>query len=185
MKEKSEEEKILLSLKNGNLAAFEKILLLYEDRIFNYIYHLVGQKQDAEDLTQETFIKLYTHIKTIDINKNFLVWLYKIATNTVYDFWRRKKNKKEILLDELQNLETIETETTYLNIEKQEVVRDVQNALAKIKPIYRTVLLLFYKNNFTYKEIAETLNLPLNTVKIYIHRAKKELKEKLKNGKTY
>ncbi|MCX6703035.1 MAG: RNA polymerase sigma factor [Candidatus Wolfebacteria bacterium] len=67
-------------------------------RILNYVYRLVKKREDAEDLAQETFIHLYANISRIDPENNFRAWLYKIATNVVYDWWRKRKNIKEISL---------------------------------------------------------------------------------------
>lgn len=178
MRQNLNEEKYLLNLaKSGDIEAFEKILFLYEKPIYNYIYRLTGQKQDAEDLTQKTFIKLYKSLKTINLDKNFKSWLYKIATNTVYDWFRKKKREAELLIsDQEEYFETLEQEDAYYNLETN---RELETALNELKPIYKSVLLLFYKESLPYQEIAQALNLPLNTVKTYLYRAKQALKKEL------
>jgi RNA polymerase sigma-70 factor (ECF subfamily) len=90
------EKELLAQAKGGSLAAFEKILYLYEKPIFNYICRLTRQKEDAEDLTQQTFIKLYKSLKSINLDKSFKSWLYKIATNTTYDWFRKKEARGRI-----------------------------------------------------------------------------------------
>jgi RNA polymerase sigma-70 factor, ECF subfamily len=174
----SKEKGLLILAKNGDLAAFEKILSQYEKAIFNHLYRLVGRREDAEDLTQKTFIKLYRSIKTIDLEKNFKAWLYKIATNTAYDWLRIKKREATFLSDDIENCaETIDAEDTYYSIERLE---DLERALNKIKPAYKSILLLCYKDCLAYQEIAEVLNIPINTVKTHIYRAKQALKNELK-----
>lgn len=174
-----EEQKLILSLRDGDLAAFEQTLFLYEKQIFNHIYRLVGQEQDAQDLLQETFIKVYRNRSRIDINKSFKGWLYKIATNTTYDWFRKKSHYQgQISLDEIdeEKLETIDAQSPYYQIEAS---NDIADALAGVKPAYRNILLLFYRDGFSYEEIADILEIPLNTVKTHLFRAKKQLKEKL------
>ena len=100
-----------------------------------------------------------------------------IATNTAYDFLRGKKRKAEISLDE--ESETISDLKTYYI--EEGLVSDVDKALMQINSGYRRALLLFYQQGFEYKEIADILGIPINTVKTHIGRGKEQLKEKLKN----
>lgn len=179
-----DEKNLLVAAKSGDLDAFEKILFKYERGIFGYIYRMVSQKQDAEDLTQDTFVKLYKNRANIDTERNFKSWLYKIATNTVYDWLRQKKRTPKIEpLDESElRFETIEAGGTYYYTGSTND-NDIEASLQKIKPIYKTVLLLLYREGLTYQEIADSLNLPINTVKTYLRRAKQDLKKALeKNG---
>lgn len=174
-------KELLESVKNGDLAAFEEILFLYEKPIFNYIFRLVGRKEDAEDLTQETFLKLHKSVNLIDFEGNFKSWLYKIATNTAYDWLRKKSRKKELFIfdnDTEQHIETIAQEPTYYNIEN---AYDIEKALRGIKPTYKTVLLLFYYEDLDYNEISKILSVPINTVKTYLRRARLSLKKELEN----
>ncbi len=173
------EKEFILAAKNGDLNAFEKILFLYEKRIFNYIYRLVGNKYDAQDVTQDTFIKLYKNINIIDTEKNFKNWLYKIATNTTYDFLRKRKNAPELLSLDDANFkpETIQDKDLYSNLIDAVDAKEVEAAFDKIKPVYKTVLMLFYQQDLTYKEIAEIIDAPINNIKTYMRRAKQELKK--------
>lgn len=175
------DKKILIAAKRKNFKAFEAILSHYEKVIFNYIFRLVNHRQDAEDLTQETFIKVYTHLSSIDPEKSFRAWLYKIATNVTYDWFRKKGAHPELFIidDPLAGFETIDEESTYLKIEK---AQDLLKALAGIKPIYRTVLDLFYHQGLSYEEVAQSLAIPLNTVKTHLFRAKRALKQALGPG---
>jgi RNA polymerase sigma-70 factor (ECF subfamily) len=168
---------ILIRAKAGDIEAFEQILSFYEKAIYNYCLKILRNPNSAQDVTQETFIKVYTHRKSIDIDKNIKTWIFTIATNTVYDFLRSKKRKKEISLDE--NEETISSLKAYYP--EEGLVSDVNKALDKINPEYKKSLLLFYKQGFQYHEIADLLNIPINTVKTHISRGKEQIKEKLKN----
>ncbi len=179
--DKDQEKELVEAAKGGNLEAFEQILFAYEKPIYSYVYRLVRQKEDAQDLTQETFVKLYKHIDSVDSEKNFRAWVYKIATNTVYDWLRKKQKRQELFIidDPDVQFETVDVETPYQDMQRVERAKDVETALQKVRPVYRAVLLLFYWQGFGYTEIANVLSLPLNTVKTYLYRAKHALKEEL------
>jgi len=173
------EKEVIAAAQKGDLKAFEQILFLYEKRIYAYIYGFVNQKYDAEDLTQETFVKLYKNVKNIDTEKSFKSWLYKIATNTVYDWLRRKRGVPVILelneeIAELEDVETMDDNNPYDREEKKKLVDD---ALQAVKPAHKKILHLFYREDLGYKEIAKALNIPINTVKTNLRRAKAALRE--------
>jgi len=170
------DKNILIRAKAGDLEAFEYILSFYEKAIYNYCLRIIKNSQNAKDITQETFIKVYTHRTGIDPEKNIKTWIFTIATNTAYDFIRSKKRKRETSLDE-EN-ETISSFAAYYP--QEGLVSDVDKALEQIKPEYKKVLVLFYQQGFAYKEISEILEMPINTVKTYIARGKEQLKEVLK-----
>jgi RNA polymerase sigma-70 factor (ECF subfamily) len=142
---------------------------------------MLKNSHNAKDVTQDTFIKVYMHRKLIDPEKNIKTWIFTIATNTAYDFLRAKKRKGEVSLDEENKKfsETILSLETYYG--EEGLVSDVDRALEQINPEYKKVLLLFYQQGFKYEEIAEILEIPINTVKTHIKRGKEQLKEKLKN----
>lgn len=170
---------ILKAAKRGDIDAFEKILFMYEKQIFSYLYRFVNQKEDAEDLVQNTFLKLYKNIKSIDTDKNFNAWVYKIATNTAYDWLRKKRRHPELFIEDANAIETIEDENAYDMLDGAYNTEMIVKALNKIKPIYKSILLLFYKDELSYQEISEALCIPINTVKSHLYRAKKSLKEQL------
>ena len=105
--------------------------------------------------------------------------MFTVATNTVYDWLRKaKKNKEMFIVDDPDiNFETIDDRFSYKLIEDKELI---DNALKNIKPVYQSAIVLFYRDELTYDEISEVLNVPINTVKTYIYRAKKALSEHLK-----
>jgi RNA polymerase sigma-70 factor, ECF subfamily len=174
-------QETLAELKAGNIKAYEQMLFLFAKPIFGYIYSLVHDKDDAEDITQEVFIKVYKNLHTIEPEKNFKNWLYKIATNTFYDWCRAKKRRLEVAIDEQDlDFETNATDEAYLTIEGLDDNFDLELALKNIKPIYQTVLMLYYYQGFSYEEISDSLNLPLNTVKTYLRRAKIDLRAAIK-----
>ncbi len=175
------DKETLEKLKRGGLKAFEAVFSLYEKAIYGYIFSMVSHKENAEDLTQEVFLKLYKNIGSIDLENNFKNWLYKIATNTVYDWLRKKKRGMEMFIidGEENSFETIDPCSPYINIED---TKDLETALGNIKPNYRRALLLFYYEGMAYEEIAGILEIPLNTAKTHIRRAKEALKLSYEKG---
>jgi RNA polymerase sigma-70 factor (ECF subfamily) len=161
------------------LRAFEVLLSLYEKQIFSYVLRLVRHREDAEDLTQTTFIKCHRSIAQVDPEKNVRAWVYRIATNVVHDWWRSRKHEPawfDPAEDDGIAVETNEAADTYYSVEKR---HDLDIALSALKPMHRTVLLLYYQQGLSYQEIAESLTVPINTVKTHISRAKQALKKEL------
>lgn len=163
---------------------FEELLTLYEKRVYSHVYRMTGNRADTEDLTQEVFMKIYSTMALIRPDKNVKAWIYTIATNTVYD-WLRKKQRApvSITLDSVDlaegdTSETIGDEPAYIYTGGH---IDLERALMQIKPAYRMVLLLVYTEGLKYEEIAQVLGVPLNTVKTHIRRAKQSLKSYLNN----
>lgn len=164
---------------DGDQHAFEVFLLMYEKPIFNHLIRLVGSRDEAADLLQETFIRLYTKRFQIDTEGNVKNWLYKVATNIAYDYFRKKKRENLVSIDDEDLSETIEAKLSYTNLEHEIATIDLENALEKIRPHYKNILLLYYREGFTYEEVAKMLELPLNTVKTHLRRARQELNKLL------
>lgn len=170
------EKEFIAKAQKGDVGAFEEIMSEYERSIFGYVLRLTANREDAEDITQETFLKVYNHLNSYDASRPFKTWIYTIATRTVYDLFRKRKVHQELYIidDEDIGFETIDETDAYKKIETAE---ELENALAKIKPTYRSILLLHYMQEFTYEEISEALNQPLGTVKTNLRRAKIALKQ--------
>lgn len=179
--EKSEKE-LIEALITGEIAAFEAILTRYEKAIWNHLRRLTGSTDDATDLTQETFIKLYQKRHLVDPRGNFKNWLYRVATNTAYDAMRKKHHIVEVSIDDNDDSsETIFPELAYSITEEKILSHDIEQALSKIAPHYRNILLLYYREGFGYEELSVLLNIPLNTIKTHLRRAKQSLQEHLQN----
>lgn len=177
--EKARQQATIQDMIAGNQHAFEKVLYLYEKPIFNHLIRLAGSRDEADDLLQETFIRLYDRRSQINIDGNLKNWLYKVATNIAYDFLRKKKRENLVSIDDETKFETIEPELSYTSLESEIITADLENALREIRPHYRNILLLYYREGFSYDELAEMLELPLGTVKTHIRRARGELSELL------
>lgn len=159
----------------GNLQAFDAILDQYQKLIYNHLIRLTGSSDEAADLLQDTFIHLYNKRSQIEPNGNLKNWLYKVATNIAYDYFRKQKRESHLSIDQEDTSETIEAALSYTSLEHEIRTIDLENALHEIRPHYKNILLLYYREGFSYEEIANILELPINTVKTHIRRARQEL----------
>ncbi len=166
----------IVRAKQGSLKAFEQVLFCYEKQVYGFMFRFVQSRVDAEDLTQETFLKVYTSLGSFDTEKPFAPWLFTIATHTAYDWLRKLQRRGELFIidDENHPFETIDERQTYSAIEAR---LDVEAALAKLKPTHRFVLLLYYGQQLSYEQIAEMLPAPIGTVKTHLYRARKALED--------
>ncbi|HVU06688.1 MAG TPA: RNA polymerase sigma factor [Candidatus Paceibacterota bacterium] len=172
---------ILERARKGDILAFEEIVSTFEKPLWSYLVRLVGSKDDAEDLIQDTFVKIFKHIKAIDPSKNIKSWIYTIATNTAYDFLRKKKRQATTELDE--EYETKPDSASYYSVSTEDNIetKDVAAAIDRLNLLYRGPIILYYKDGFSYEEIADMLSIPINTLKTRLSRAKKQLATLLVN----
>jgi RNA polymerase sigma-70 factor, ECF subfamily len=167
--------------KKGDLLAFEQIIFEFEKPLWNYLVRLSGSRDDAEDLIQETFVKVYKHIKSIDSSKNIKSWIYTIATNTAYDYLRKRKREALVELDEEYETNVESTAYNTVSVEENIESKDVSAAIDRLDALYKGPILLYYKDGFSYEEIADMLSIPINTLKTRLSRAKKQLATLLVN----
>lgn len=183
-----EEKELIIKAKEGSIMAFNDLLYLYENRVFGYCMKVLGNRPDALDATQETFIKFWKNLDSVNEVLPLKSWIFKIATNTCFDILRKRKNTP-ILFTELEktddegNIATFDPPDTYQLPSRLFKRIDIENAISKVRDKYRVPIVLFYVEDMTYENIAETLNIPLNTVKSLIFRGRKMLVDELeKNG---
>lgn len=172
-----------------------EIYKTYSPRILVYLSRLVG-KDDAEDLMQEVFIKVFNSLKTFKGDAQVSTWIYKIATNTAIDklksFNYRKEKNKLTSLDYIEPLKlhagleaNRETDLEY-NLLKQEMNQCIADYINKLPDNYRMIFLLREYDNLSFEEITEITGISFDNVKIRLHRAKKKLHELfLKNCSHY
>ena len=170
----------------GQQDLYGLILDRYQKPIFNFIYRFFGNYALAEDLTQDTFLRCYQFLKSYDQKRKFSTWLYTVAKNLCIDHLKKRSPGREISLERV--LPVVEKKNSSLPqdqnpqrmcIRSQEDAR-LFEGLGELEPTRRLVLVLYYFQGLTYQEIAETLSVPVSTVKIRIFRAKKALLEKMK-----
>jgi len=155
--------------------AFDELVHRYLKPIYNFLYSMSKDREVADELTQETFLKVWKNLKKFQSDKNFKVWLYAIARNVLIDWFRKKKNinfsqldiSEEVLFeDTLIDLEPLPPEI----FERQEIMTELESALETISPNQKLIISLHDREDLTFEEIAEITKKPTNTVKSQYRR---------------
>lgn len=181
----AENELVRLS-QNGDITAYAILVKEYSIGILTFINRLVSSKEDAEDISQEVFIKAFKEINQFKGYSSFKTWLYAIAKNMSYSYLK-KKRPEMISLDEKSDLiDTISINYPDIGVDSVSNLEDflsiVKKSLSGLPLKYNNIIQLYYYNHFKYNEISEILNIPIGTVKTHLYRALQTLrKEVLKN----
>ncbi|KAA3613781.1 MAG: RNA polymerase subunit sigma-24 [Calditrichaeota bacterium] len=178
---------VIASALEGNEDAYAQILARYRGPLFHMLFKMVHSKEEAEDLTQEAFIKAFRALASFNEEYAFSTWLYKIAANNCIDYLRKKRlqtfsyNKPIASKDgELQREYADENEATDKPMLDTEKTHMINLAIEDLPPKYKLAIELRHKEELSYEDIAEKLDIPLGTVKARIFRAREMLKRKLK-----
>lgn len=158
---------MIIIMKNCDEKSLEILIKQYLKPIYNFVYRYAGNAQDAEDITQDVFVKVWRNLKKFDRQKSFKAWIFTIAKNTSIDFLKKKKTIPLSSFDTLIDPSPL----PYEILEQKGMGEMLSRAINKLSPKYRTVLSLSYNKHLTFREIAESLNEPLNTVKSRYRRA--------------
>ncbi|MFA5188790.1 MAG: sigma-70 family RNA polymerase sigma factor [Patescibacteria group bacterium] len=181
----SDEQLVHNYLKHKDEKSLEILVARYLKPIYGFVYRYTNLLNEAEDITQEVFVKVWRNLKKFDQKRSFKTWLFQIAKNTAIDFLRQKKNIF------FSAFETEDGENPLLNtivdqnplpmeiFDQKNLAEKLSAAIDLLSEKYRQVIHLRYNNQFTFREIAETLNEPLDTVKSRHRRALIALKELL------
>lgn len=182
------EKDLLLKARNGDVEAFEMIIEDYQKKVFNIALRMIGNHDDASELAQEVFIRIYKSIKNFKGESSLSTWIYRITTNVCLDELRKRKNKNVVSLDEDVKHEDGEIKrqvedtgpTPDIIAEKNEIRRVVKEAILSLPEDQRTVIILRDIQGFSYDEIAKIMNCPEGTVKSRINRSRQILRDRLK-----
>jgi RNA polymerase sigma-70 factor (ECF subfamily) len=174
----------------GQEPAFRELLTRYERPVFSLIYRMVRDRTLAEDLAQEAFVRAFNAIGTYKTSYKFSNWILKIANNHTIDHLRKRK-LDTVSIDGSPHARTAEEidrsrvviesrdETPEEYVEHRELGSQIEAAIGELREEYRTVIVLRHVEGYAYDEIAEVMELPLGTVKTYLHRARGELRKSL------
>ncbi|GEN31665.1 RNA polymerase sigma-70 factor (ECF subfamily) [Cerasibacillus quisquiliarum] len=174
-------------VKKGDQSAFEDIVVLFQSKIYQHCYRMLGNAHEAEDVAQEAFIRAYVNIHSYDDSRKFSTWLYRIATNLSID--RLRKRKPDYFLDaEIKGTDGLDMYSQLATdarlpeeeVQGMELEKMIYQEIANLPPIYRSIITLRYLEEFSLKEISEIMDLPLGTVKTRIHRGREALRKKLR-----
>jgi RNA polymerase sigma-70 factor (ECF subfamily) len=178
MEQQAEEIGWIEQTLRGDRAAFGQLMHRYTGAVYNLAYRMLGGAEDAEDASQEIFLRAYTRLASFDRDRRFSTWLLSIASNYCIDRLRRRRYAWLTLDDVAFSLPAKERgpERSALDREQQAIV---QRALQKLPDNYRTVTVLRYWNDLSYEEIAQVTGLTESTIKTRLHRARHMLAEAL------
>ncbi|MBK7445409.1 MAG: sigma-70 family RNA polymerase sigma factor [Ignavibacteria bacterium] len=179
------DEQLILQFQNEDKGAYVEIVMRYKDRLVNFLYRFTGNRETAEDISQETFLKLYKNKDKYSEIAKFSTWLYTIALNearsnfrkekkhsavSINDFYEDNHNDYQIRSDDYNPEEDANAETESFYIQK---------AINSLNEIHREIIVLRDIEELDYEEIAKTLDIPLGTVRSRINRARESLKVSL------
>jgi RNA polymerase sigma-70 factor (ECF subfamily) len=174
-----EETTLIKRAITGDTYAFAELVTMHQLFLYNLALRAVSHSQEAQDVTQETFIRAWKGLKNFRGESGFRTWLYRILMNLCYDRYPRlQREKNTISLEEDEEEIPVES---YLEqgSEQVEFSQFIQQELRNLPEIYRLVLSLRFKQELSYQEISEVMDMPIGTVKTTIFRAKAQLKERL------
>jgi RNA polymerase sigma-70 factor (ECF subfamily) len=168
----------------GDTPAAGELFTVYHDRICHYIACMIRDTAEAEDLTQETFLRAHCRQEALRDPKAARGWLYRIATNVCLDRLRQRTRQARVCQDELQHVRpaALENSSVQEQAERAETSTCVQRCLDYLPDSYRAVILLYEGHGLTAPEIANLLGVSLATVKIRLHRARRRLQEVMEIG---
>lgn len=184
------DQEVVSEARAGRQAAYRELVRRYERPIFSLIYRMVRDRERAEDLAQETFVKALNAVESYRPEFKFSSWIFKIANNVAIDHLRRRE-LSTLSLDGSPHAATPEAiqatalqlgdrqETALEELEARELGGEIERAIGRLRPEYRACILMRHVEGRPYEEIATMLDLPLGTVKTYIHRARNELRQYL------
>ncbi len=177
------DEILVMATLNGDMDAFEELMVRYQKMVFKAAYRLMGQKEEAEDMVQEVFMIVYRKMHLFNPEKKFSSWLYRIAVNTCISKLRSRKNTipapfDDAILTPTEGRPQIEMDPQAF-LEQKELRDEIWQAANQLPENYRIVLTLRYQMNLSNQEIADTLQIKKDNVEVRIHRARKALRQQL------
>lgn len=181
------EQELITRSQNGDIDAFEELVAKYERKVFAIAYRFMGNPEDANDLTQEAFLKAYQSIKGFRQEASFSTWIARIVSNVCRDQLRKVKKTNESSLDEDVWLEegTVKKQlkddrpTPEEQYERKELKKYLQGLINNLNPEYKMVVVLRDIQGYSYEEIAQMLDCSLGTVKSRLNRARKALRDQI------
>jgi len=187
MERLTDEQLVALTLQ-GEKAAFNILVERYQKQIFSLAYHLHNDYDEARDLAQEAFIRIYQQLPSFKQNMRFFSWMYMVAQNTCINTLRKLPHES-LTLEEHYKLNEPETEGASRDpiavLEDREQAEDFARLLRDLPEQYRTVILLKYLEKLSYREISERLGLPESTVEARLHRGRNYLRNMLKKRQAF
>ena len=179
---------VVRQVQAGDVAAFDRLITKYRERVFGIVYHMTSNREDAADLTQEAFIKAFQSIQRFGGQSSFFTWLYRIAVNSTLSHLRKSRLRSFFSLEGINSEEPVAKEivaalTDKTGGDRDAYVRELQeklnDAMQKLSTKHRTVVTLFEIDGLSHQEIAEVMDCSVGTVRSRLHYAKHLLQSEL------
>jgi RNA polymerase sigma-70 factor, ECF subfamily len=173
------EQDLIRRARTGDESAFEQLVVAFTPDLYRVIRRMVADKKETEGIVQEAFWRTWQNLSRYKTDRRFFPYLVTIATNLARDIWRKERNvlpdEYEALAENSSGLPSPENK-----LEEAELLQSLSTAVQHLPFQYRAVIALRYDAELSYEEIASALELPINTVRTYLHRAKSVLHDNLK-----
>lgn len=164
----------------GNFESFRKLVEKYYKQVFNLALRLIGDRDEAEDITQETFLNIFKNLSYFNPDFKFSTWVFKVATNTCFSFLRKKERVSNLQFQEEVCLNFPADLNNPADLyERKERCEQLRFAIGQLPSKYKVVLLLKYMSDLSYKEIADTLQISVHDVETTLYRGRKMLAMRL------
>lgn len=172
--------------KQGDRGAFSDIVEIYKDKLYHLAYRMTGNRQEAEDIVQETFLRVYRSLDRYDEALKFSTWIYRICTNLCIDRLRKRKASYSLDADVSEGEGTdwysmlpSEEPTPEGRLMLSETQRRIREAIDTLPEKYKSVVILRYMHDMSLQEIGDVLDMPVTTVKTRVHRGREFLRKKM------
>jgi len=178
----TDDRQLIAACLEGHTAAFGELVRRYQDRLYNTVYRLLDNAEDAQDVVQEAFIHAYESLDSFKGDSQFFTWLYRIAVNAAISWKRKQRMAVPLRLGTdsdggvLEPPDMAERNQPGFALERAEEERRIQAALNRVSPEHRAVLVLKDMEGQSYESMAEILDVPIGTIRSRLHRARLELR---------
>ncbi len=177
-----DESTLISNTLNGDIQSFALLVQAYQGQLYNFIYKMTKSKEDAEDILQDVFVKVYNNLYKYNKNYRFSTWIYTITVNTIKSTYKKKKLRptSHYIDDSLEEIPSME-DSPELLVEIKEHYKEIIEAIDSLKEKQKTAFILRYLKNFSYKEIGKIMGISQEAAKMKVHRAKSILAQKIVN----
>ena len=180
MNSDNRDQALVKRCQRGDRKALEELIGYYEKPVFNAAYRILGNPDDAADITQVVFMKAFEHLGQYDPKYKFFSWIYRIAINEAINQLKRGRNQQP-----LDDTEVAGTRSPEANVEAGDLYREIQDGLMRLSEDYRTVIVLRHFSECSYQQISEILQIPEKTVKSRLYSARQVMKDTLQSRGVY
>ena len=175
------DEMLVKSCLQGDMGSFGELVRRYQKQVYSLAYRLTNDAEEAMDLSQEVFLKIYQVLERYDDTRPFFPWMYKVASNVCYSLLRKRPQESvplEKVIEFTPLIPKIESQPEDY-YESREIQQLVQRAIAELPEKYRVPLVLRFLEDLTYQQIAEVMELPVSTIETRLYRGKALLQKRL------